>query len=77
MMPGKQSSETGAQVSADAAIGNGPAQQLQVLASETLALQGEVHRLVTFLNQSLKEEGFIFGLTRVGDGRYRLSIYRA
>ncbi|HEY8417224.1 MAG TPA: DUF4264 family protein [Limnochordales bacterium] len=76
-MPGKQSPETGAPVSADAAIGNGPAQQLQVLASETLALQGEVHRLVTFLNQSLKEEGFIFGLTRVGDGRYRLSIYRA
>jgi|GEM_PF-3544814 len=75
-MPGNQSSETGGQVSADAAVG-GPAQQLQVLASETLALQGEAHRLVTFLNQSLKGEGFIFGLTRVGDGRYRLTIYRA
>lgn len=51
-------------------------EQLQVMASETLALQGDVHRLVTFLNQALKEHGFIFGLKRAGDDEYRLTIYR-
>ncbi len=28
----------------------------------TLALHGDVHRLVTFLNRSLKDDGYIFGL---------------
>ncbi|MEW6522932.1 MAG: DUF4264 family protein [Bacillota bacterium] len=32
-------------------------------------------RLVTFLNQTLKEYGFVFGLSRDGEG-YRLSVYR-
>ncbi|MFS8544416.1 MAG: YpmA family protein [Limnochordales bacterium] len=54
----------------------GRPQQLQVIGSESLALQGDVHRLVTFLNQCLKDEGLIFGLTRVDDGRYRLTVYR-
>ncbi len=38
---------------------------LQVVASDTLSLQGDVHRLVTFLNRSLKDDGYIFGLRRM------------
>lgn len=50
---------------------------LQVLASDTLALQGDVQRLVTFLNRSLKDDGYIFGLRLAEDGRYFLTIYKA
>jgi|GEM_PF-2514304 len=50
---------------------------LQVVASDTLSLQGDVHRLVTFLNRSLKDDGYIFGLRRAGDEQYHLTIYRA
>jgi len=49
---------------------------LQAMASETLALTGDVHRLVTFLNRALKEHGFIFGLKRAGEDQYHLTIYR-
>jgi len=49
---------------------------LEVIGSETFALQGDVHRLVTFLNQCLKNRELIFGLTRVEDGVYRLTVYR-
>ncbi|OUM98080.1 MAG: hypothetical protein BAA04_07540 [Firmicutes bacterium ZCTH02-B6] len=51
-------------------------ERLEVIASETFALQGDVHRLVTFLNQCLKGKDLIFGLTRVEDGVYRLTVYR-
>lgn len=50
---------------------------LTVLASETFDLEGDVHRLVTFLNQSLKEHSFVFGLTRAAEGQFRLVVYRA
>lgn len=45
------------------------------IASDTFAISGDFHRLVTFLNQSLKDEGFIFGLSKAGS-QYNLSIYR-
>lgn len=48
---------------------------LRVIASDTLALSGDVQRLVTFLNRSLKDEGFIFGLRRADDERVHLTIY--
>lgn len=51
--------------------------QLQVVASDTVSLQGDVHRLVTFLNRSLKDDGYIFGLRRADDEHYHLTIYRA
>ncbi len=51
-------------------------EQLRVMASETLALQGDVHRLVTFLNRALKEDGYIFGLKLADDEQYHLTIYR-
>lgn len=50
--------------------------QLQVIASDTLALHGDVHRLVTFLNRSLKDDGYIFGLKRADDEHVYLTIYR-
>lgn len=56
---------------------NAPARKgLVRIASETFAVSGEVHRLVTFLNQSLKGEGFVFGLTKHGD-QYGISVYKS
>lgn len=54
----------------------GDSQGLQVLARETFRLEGDVSRLITFLNQALKDEGFIFGLSLTPDGRYALTLYR-
>lgn len=51
-------------------------QQLHVIASDTLALSGDIQRLVTFLNRSLKDEGYIFGLRRANDEQVYLTIYR-
>lgn len=51
------------------------ADRLQHLASETFKLSGDVHRLITFLNQSLKRRGFIFGLTRSETGEFGVSVY--
>lgn len=50
--------------------------QLTVIASDTLHLSGDVHRLVTFLNRSLKDDGYIFGLRLTDDEQYQLNIYR-
>lgn len=49
---------------------------LHVLARETFHLEGDISRLITFLNQALKDEGFIFGLSRTADGRFALTLYR-
>ncbi len=46
-----------------------------VLAEETLPVSASLHRWVTFLNQSLKKQGFTFGLAEEG-GSYRLTVYR-
>lgn len=51
--------------------------QLLLIASDILALSGDVHRLVTFLNRSLKDDGYIFGLRLADDERYQLSVYKA
>lgn len=53
---------------------NSQTEGLQRLASDTFVLSGDVHRLITFLNQSLKDKGFIFGLTKAGE-EYGVSIY--
>lgn len=45
------------------------------IASDTFDLSGDLPRLITFLNRSLKDQGFIFGLSKSGN-RYSLSIYR-
>lgn len=48
---------------------------LAVLAREHLAIEGEMHRLVTFLNRNLKTRGLIFGLSRAEEGGFLLTIY--
>lgn len=50
-------------------------QGLQELAKEQFHLEGEVHRLVTFLNRTLKTRGLIFGISLAQEGRYLLTIY--
>lgn len=66
--PHEAGDETGSEAGQD---------QLLVIASDTLFLSGDVHRLVTFLNRSLKDDGYIFGLRLADDERYHLTIYRA
>ncbi len=46
-----------------------------VLAEETLPQTTSLHRWVTFLNRTLKREGFTFGLAE-RDQTYRLTVYR-
>lgn len=38
--------------------------EIHLLGQETLQLEGDYHRLVTFLNQCLKDRDLIFGLTK-------------
>lgn len=57
--------------------GETKSQGLHVIASDTLVLSGNVQRLVTFLNRSLKDEGYIFGLRRADDEHVHLTIYRS
>jgi hypothetical protein len=52
---------------------NDESQQLQLLASETFK-EAELHRVVTFLNQSLKSRGLVFGLEKNGED-YSIRIY--
>ena len=49
-------------------------QDIIVLAQDSFALEGEYYRLVTFLNQTLKDRGLIFGLSKQDD-RLALKIY--
>ena len=47
---------------------------LQLLGSESFRT-GEWYRVVTFLNQCLKDRGLVFGLVRAGD-EYSIRIYQ-
>lgn len=49
-------------------------QGLPVLAAHTFQLEGEVHKLITFLNQALKEQGLCFGLSKHED-TLQVTIY--
>ncbi len=40
---------------------------IQILGQDIFHLDGDIHRLVTFLNQSLKERNSIFGLSKRDD----------
>jgi hypothetical protein len=46
------------------------------LLGELALTEPDLVKLVTFLNQTLKEHGFVFGLSRGAQG-FRLAIYRA
>lgn len=50
--------------------------RIELVGQASIAVSGEVHRLVTFLNQTLKDENLIFGLTRASDGGSTFSVYR-
>lgn len=47
---------------------------LQLLGSETFRPH-QLYRVVTFLNQCLKDHGLVFGLSRVGQD-YSLQVYQ-
>lgn len=48
---------------------------LEVIASQRFELQGDVHKLVTFLNQTLKDHGLCFGITKK-ESELQLTVYR-
>jgi hypothetical protein len=50
--------------------------RIETLGQTTVALTGDVHLLVTFLNKTLKDDGLIFGLTRPGQGESTFTVYR-
>jgi len=45
------------------------------IASQAFDLDDGLHRVVTFLNKSLKSRGLIFGLTRERTGQLKVTIY--
>lgn len=66
-------SEQGRHDSVDAA--SNAADGLHVLGSSAFDLDGDVHKLITFLNQTLKDKGYIFGLSKHPDG-LNVTIYQ-
>lgn len=48
---------------------------LEVIATQRFALQGDVHKLVTFLNQALKDQGLCFGISKK-ETELQLTVYR-
>lgn len=49
---------------------------LEELASSTIHVEGDVHKLITFLNQTLKDKGYIFGYSKHTDG-LKFTVYQA
>lgn len=47
-----------------------------ILGARTFRLEGDVYKLVTFLNQTLKGRGLIFGMSKHPEG-IQLTIYAA
>lgn len=52
-----------------------PRMKIETLGSESFSLPDQVHRLVTFLNKTLKRRDLIFGLNLNPDGTHRITIY--
>lgn len=48
---------------------------LQVIAAQGFRLEGDVHKLVTFLNQVLKDRGLCFGLSKK-ESELQLTVYQ-
>lgn len=48
---------------------------LKTVASQTFELHGEVYHLVTFLNQTLKNMGLCFGLSK-RDDKLQVTVYQ-
>lgn len=47
---------------------------MPILAARTFRLEGDVYKLVTFLNQTLKGRGLTFGMSKHPEG-IQLAIY--
>lgn len=47
------------------------------LAEQRFAFADAPYKLITFLNQTLKGRGLIFGLRQAGPGLYSISVYDA
>lgn len=45
------------------------------VASQSFDDDAPLHRVVTFLNKSLRRRGFIFGLTRQRENELKMTIY--
>ena len=50
--------------------------KLQLLAAKEVEYNEELYVLVDFLNRSLKEKGLVFGLTREGEDKAIIKIYK-
>ncbi|NLV92861.1 MAG: DUF4264 family protein [Firmicutes bacterium] len=48
--------------------------QLRVIGHEVLDISGEYGKMITFFNQTLKDKGLIFGLSKSGD-KFAITIY--
>lgn len=60
---------------ADSSMERNATEGLQVLASGAFGIEGDVYKLVTFLNQTLKEKGFTFGMSKHPDG-IQVTVYQ-
>jgi|CZCB01.1.fsa_nt_gi hypothetical protein len=50
--------------------------KLQLLAAKEITYNEELYVLVDFLNRSLKDRDLVFGLTREGDDKAIIKIYK-
>ena len=50
-------------------------ENLPVLGDGRFKFADPPYQLITFLNQTLKDRGLVFGLRRVGEAEYRVSVY--
>ncbi len=48
---------------------------IDLIAEEEFEAADNTHTIITFLNKSLKYKGFIFGMSKVGEGRIKITIY--
>ncbi|NLM94082.1 MAG: DUF4264 family protein [Firmicutes bacterium] len=53
-----------------------PERQIVTLAEQSFPPNNPAHRLVTFLNKTLKAHGYIFGLSRDEQGNEVWTIYQ-
>ncbi|NLN17456.1 MAG: DUF4264 family protein [Firmicutes bacterium] len=53
-----------------------PERQIVTLAEQSFPQDNPSHRLVTFLNKTLKSHGYIFGLSRDQEGNEVWTIYQ-
>lgn len=50
--------------------------KLQLLAAKEITYNEELYVIVDFLNRSLKDRDLVFGLTREGDDKAIIKIYK-